>query len=151
MVFIFNGTVPDSAPTLGSWNSQLVRARRFSEPTFRPSGATNHWKKHSVSRLSYLFAHLHLLSSDSFSSTLLSSNLSLLSDPFHLCFSSVHIVGSLTSKLPSIILLVSMWISVMTGWWFQTWILFSIIYGRILPIDFHIFKMVKTTNQMILF
>ena len=55
----------------------------------------------SVSRLSYLFAHLHLLSSDSFSSTLLSSNLSLLSDPFHLCFSSVHIVGSLTSKLPS--------------------------------------------------
>ena len=32
-------------------------------------------KKHSVSRLSYLFAHLHLLSSDSFSSTLLSSNL----------------------------------------------------------------------------
>ena len=31
--------------------------------------------KHSVSRLSYLFAHLHLLSSDSFSSTLLSSNL----------------------------------------------------------------------------
>ena len=34
------------------------------------------------------------------------------------------------------------------GWWFQTWILFSIIYGIILPIDFHIFdKMVKTTNQ----
>ena len=82
---------------LASW----LRTRRFSEPTFRPSGATKHWKKHSVSRLSYLFAHLHLLSSDSFSSTLLSSNLSLLSDPFHLCFSSVHIVGSLTSKLPS--------------------------------------------------
>ena len=57
-------------------------------------------EKHSVSRLSYLFAHLHLLSSDSFSSTLLSSNLSLLSSL--LCFSSVHIVGSLTSKLPSI-------------------------------------------------
>ena len=59
-------------------------------------------EKHSVSRLSYLFAHLHLLSSDSFSSTLLSSNLSLLSDPFHLRFSSV---GSLISKLPSIIFL----------------------------------------------
>ena len=29
---------------------------------------------------------------------------SLLSDSSHLCFSSVHIVGSLTSKLPSIIL-----------------------------------------------
>ena len=44
---------------LASW----LRARRFSEPTFRPSGATN-----SVSRLSYLFARLDLLSSDSFSS-----------------------------------------------------------------------------------
>ena len=58
-------------------------------------------EKHSVSRLSYLFAHLHLLSSDSFSSTLLSSYLSLLSASSLLCFSSVHIVGSLT-KLPSI-------------------------------------------------
>ena len=57
---------------LASW----LRTRRFSEPTFRPSGATNHWKN-SVSRLSYLVAHLHLLSSHSFSSTLLSSNLSL--------------------------------------------------------------------------
>ena len=60
-------------------------------------------EKRSVSRLSYLFAHLHLLSSDSFSSDLLSSNLSLLSASSLLCFSSVHIVGSLTSKLPSII------------------------------------------------
>ena len=75
---------------LASW----LRTRRFSEPTFRPSG---------VSRLSYLFAHLHLLSSYSFSSTLLSSNLSLVSASSLLCFSSVHIVGSLTSKLPSII------------------------------------------------
>ena len=33
--------------------------------------------------------------------TLLSSNLSLLSASSLLCFSSVHIVGSLTSKLPS--------------------------------------------------
>ena len=56
-------------------------------------------EKHSVSRLSYPFAHLRLLSS-----TLLSSNLSLLSASSLLCFSSVHIVGSLTSKLPSIIL-----------------------------------------------
>ena len=57
--------------------------------------------KHSVSRLSYLFAHLHLLSSYSFSSTLFSSDLSLLSASSLLCFSSLHIVGSLTSKLPS--------------------------------------------------
>ena len=48
------------------------------------------------------FAHLDLLSSALLSSTLLSSTLSLLSDPFHLCFSSVDIVGSFTSKLPSI-------------------------------------------------
>ena len=48
-------------------------------------------EKHSVSRLSYLFAHLHLLSSDLVSS-----------DSSHLCFSTVHIVGSFTSKLPSI-------------------------------------------------
>ena len=81
---------------VASW----LRTRRFREPTFRPSGATNHWKN-SVSRLSYLFAHLHLLSSYSFSSDLLSSNLPLLSASALLCFSSVHIVGSLTSKLPS--------------------------------------------------
>ena len=37
-----------------------------------------------------------------FYSTLLSSNLSLLSASSLLCFSSVHIVGSLTSKLPSL-------------------------------------------------
>ena len=49
-------------------------------------------EKHSESRLSYLFAHLHLLSSDLFSS-----------DSSHLCFSTVHIVGSFTSKLPSMI------------------------------------------------
>ena len=48
---------------LASW----LRTRRFSEPTFRPSGATNHWKKHSVSWLSYPFEHLHLLSSETFS------------------------------------------------------------------------------------
>ena len=52
---------------LASW----LRTRRFGEPTFRPSGATNHWKN-SASRLSYLFARLHLLSSDSFSSLIFS-------------------------------------------------------------------------------
>ena len=60
---------------LASW----LRTRRFSEPTLRPSGASNHWKKHSVSRLSYLFAHLQLLSSDSFSSLIFSLLLSLFS------------------------------------------------------------------------
>ena len=49
---------------LASW----LRTRRFSEPTFRLSGASNHWKN----TVSYLFAHLHLLSSDSFSSLIFS-------------------------------------------------------------------------------
>ena len=59
-------------------------------------------EKHSVSRLCYFFAHLHLLSSHSFSalifSLLLFSCLTLLTS----AFSSVHIFGGLTSKLPSI-------------------------------------------------
>ena len=80
---------------------RCLRTRRFSEPTFRPSGATKH-RKNSVSRLSYLFAHLHLLSSDSFSSLIFSLLIFLFASAL-LCFSSVHIVGSLTSKLPSII------------------------------------------------
>ena len=70
---------------LASW----LRTCRFSEPTCRPSGAPNHWKKHSVSRLSHLFAHLHLLSSDSFSSLIFSLLIFLFSLPlrcsaFHL-------------------------------------------------------------------
>ena len=77
---------------LASW----LRTRRFSEPT-QIIGKTQCFATF------LLFSHLHLLSSYSFSSTLLSSNLSLLSASSLLCFSSVHIVGSLTSKLPSII------------------------------------------------
>ena len=45
-------------------------------------------KTQCFARLSYLFSHLHLRSSYSFSSTLLSSNLSLLSASSLLCFSS---------------------------------------------------------------
>ena len=87
-----------------------LRSRRFSEPTFRPSRGANHWK-HTVFRdfptfsrtwiffLLRLFAHLDLLSSETFS--FFFSSL-LFSDSSHLCFSSAHIVGSLTSKLPSI-------------------------------------------------
>ena len=69
---------------------------RFSEPTVRAS-----LEKHSESRRFYLFARLHLLSSDSFSSLIFSlllfSSVTLLAS----AFPSVHIVGSLTSKLPS--------------------------------------------------
>ena len=83
---------------LASW----LRTRRFSEPTFRPSGAPNHWENTvfrdfpTFSRIGICFLlTLSLL-------TLLSSDLSLLSASSLLCFSSVHIVESLTSKLPSI-------------------------------------------------
>ena len=59
--------------------------------------------KHRESRLSYLFAHLHLLSSDSFSSLIFSLLLfSSLTLPTS-AFPSVHTVGSLSSKLPSIV------------------------------------------------
>ena len=82
--------------------ARWLRTRRFSEPTFRPSGATNHWKNTvlrdfpTFSRICIFFLlTLSLLWSSLFYS-------SLLSDSSHLCFSSVHIVGSLTSKLPSI-------------------------------------------------
>ena len=65
----------------------------FDPPEPQIIGKTQWIATFSVSRRSYLFAHLHLLSSDLFSS-----------DSFHLCFSTVHIVGSFTSKLPSIII-----------------------------------------------
>ena len=84
---------------LASW----LRTRRCSEPTFQPSGATNHWKNTvfrdfpTFSRICIFFLlTLSLLWSSLFYS-------SLLSDSSHLCFSSVHIVGSLTSNLPSTI------------------------------------------------
>ena len=62
----------------------------FDPPEPQIIGKTQWIATFSVSRRSYLFAHLHLLSSDLFSS-----------DSSHLCFSTVHIVGSFTSKLPS--------------------------------------------------
>ena len=84
--------------------SHLARwLRRFSEPTFRPSGATNHLKNTVIrdfstfSRICIFFLlALSLLSSSLFCSSLLPASAQL-------CFSSVHTVGSLTSKLPSII------------------------------------------------
>ena len=57
-------------------------------------------EKHSVPRLSHHFAHLDLLSSDCLFFDPLSSSL-LFSYSSHLCFSSVHIVGSLPSRIPS--------------------------------------------------
>ena len=70
---------------LASW----FRSRRL-------SGATNHWKN-TVFRDFPTFSRTWI-----FFLLILSLSSSLLfSDSSHLCFSSVHIVGSLTSKLPS--------------------------------------------------
>ena len=79
---------------LASW----LRTRRFSEPTFRPSGASNHWKNAMFRDLpTFSRTWIFFLLTLSLSSSL------LFSYSFHLCFSSVHIVGSLASKFPSII------------------------------------------------
>ena len=75
--------------------AKWLRTRCFSEPTFRASGTSKHWEKHTVARLYYFFTHLDLVSIWLF----------LFSDSSRLCFiafPSVHIVGSLTSKLLSI-------------------------------------------------
>ena len=89
---------------LASW----LRTRRFSEPTFRPSRATNHWKN-TVFRDFPTFSRTWI-----FFLLRLSLSYSLLfSDSSHLCFSSVHIVGSLISKLPSMIIYVYIYIYIM--------------------------------------
>ena len=74
----------------------LLPHRRFNRPTFRLTRHTNHWKNTAFRDFSNIwrgcifflrtFALLHLLSADL--TTLL-------------CFSTVHIVGSLLFKLPS--------------------------------------------------
>ena len=73
---------------LASW----LRARRFSEPTFRPSGAANHWKNTVFRDFPTFFAHLDLLSSETFSFLIFFLFFSLL---FFLLFSSL-LFSSLT-------------------------------------------------------
>ena len=86
---------------LASW----LRTRRFSEPTFRPSGATNHWKN-TVNRDFPTFSRISTFFLLTLSLLLFSLLIFLfsLSASALLCFSSVHIVRSLTSKLPSVII-----------------------------------------------
>ena len=77
-------------------------------------------QKHSVSRLSDLFPCIFFLLTLSFLwSSLFFSSL-LFSDSSHLCFSSVHIVGSLTSKLPSMIFMLSCRLAVPS--WPRLWL-----------------------------
>ena len=66
---------------LASW----LRTRRFSEPTFRPSGATNHWKN-TVFRDFPTFSRtwIFFLLTLSLSSSLLFSSLTLPTSAFHL-------------------------------------------------------------------
>ena len=83
---------------VASW----LRTRRFSEPTFRPSGATNQWKN-AVFRDFPTFSRICIFCPLTLSLLIFSLLIfPLLSASTLLCFSSVHIVGSLTSKLPSI-------------------------------------------------
>ena len=84
---------------VASW----LRTRRFNEPTFRPSGATNHWKK-TVFRDFPTFSRICIFCLLTLSLLIFSLLIFLFSLPLP-CFSSLHIVGSLTSKLPSIITL----------------------------------------------
>ena len=91
--------------------ARCLRTRRFSEPTFRPSGGTNHWKNRvfrdfptfSRACICFLLTLFFFLSSNSFFLLPLSFFYSSVLDSSPLCFSSVHIVGSFTSKLPSMI------------------------------------------------
>ena len=86
---------------LANW----LRTRRFSEPTFQPSGVTNHGKN-TVFRDFPTFSRICIFFLLTLSLLLFSLLIfSLLSASALLCFHlSIHIVGSLTSKLPSIIL-----------------------------------------------
>ena len=67
-VHFFNISTSKSGPRPSASNTfDLEMCFGFSKPTFRPCGATNHWKNTVNRDLFCLFAHLHLLSSDSFS------------------------------------------------------------------------------------
>ena len=87
-----------------SYLTTWLRARHFSEPTFWPSWATNHWKTLCFATL-LPFAHRYLsrtcifflLTLSLLWSSFFCSSLTLPTS----AFPSVHIVGSLTSKLPS--------------------------------------------------
>ena len=87
---------------LASW----LRTRRFSEPTFRPSGATKRWKNTMLRDFPTFRAplssdFLHLRSSPSLIFSLLTFSIAELLPGC--AFPSIHIVGSLASKLPSTI------------------------------------------------
>ena len=72
---------------------RCLRTRRFSEPTFRPSGATKHWKN-TVFRDFPTFSRTCIFSLLTFyTSEFLPGSAS----SWLCCFSSVHIVGTFSS------------------------------------------------------
>ena len=89
-----------------------LRTRRFNEPTFRLTRHTNHRKNTAFRDFSNIwrgcifflltFALLHLLSSDSTSSSDFTFFWLYFIYLLFICFSTLHIVGSLLFKLPSI-------------------------------------------------
>ena len=89
-----------------------LRTRRFNEPTFRLTRHTNHWKNTAFRDFSNIwrgcifflltFALLHRLSSDSTSSSDFTFLWLYFIYLLFICFSTLHIVGSLLFKLPSI-------------------------------------------------
>ena len=110
--------------------ARWLRARRFSEPTFRSPGATNHWKNALFRDFPTFSRTCQLLSSDFlFYSSLFHS--SLLSGSSHLCFSSIHIVGSLTSKLPSIIIHGGTSILNLAVFWTTRWPAWSVTFAQV--------------------
>ena len=88
-----------------------LRTRRFNEPTVRLTRHTNHWKNTAFRDVPNIwrvwlfflltFALLHLLSSDSTSSSDFTFLWLYFICLLFICVSTLHIVGSLLFKLPS--------------------------------------------------
>ena len=111
-----------------------LRTRRFNEPTFRLTRHTNHWKNTAFRDFSNIwrgwifflltFALLHLLSSDSTSSSDFTFLWLYFIYLLFICFSTLHIVGSLLFKLPSInINIRQIYIQYMLASWVRKWCL----------------------------
>ena len=81
-----------------SYLAWWLRTRRFSTPTFWPSGATSH-QKNKVFREFSTFSRTCIFFLSNFSSLIFLLLFSSLTLP--ICFSFVDIVGGLISKLPS--------------------------------------------------
>ena len=101
---------------------------------FRPSGARNQWTN-SVSRLSYLFAHLHLLSSDSFSSLIFSLLLFSLLLSLTLSISAFHL-------------------SVLSEVWLLNFLRiynYCLVVGMMIQFDFHIVQRGRYTTNIYIY